>query len=90
MKKCKECGTEFTPKTKKGEFCSPSCKQKDYRKGIAKLLMIAREGKPVESMEEKKISIPVKRYNFKDMPKGLTYMQQLLWKANAKKEQNKK
>ncbi|MES1222433.1 MAG: hypothetical protein ABUT20_43465, partial [Bacteroidota bacterium] len=34
MKKCKECGKEFTPLNPKGLFCSLSCRQKDYRKNI--------------------------------------------------------
>jgi hypothetical protein len=32
MKKCKECGSDFEPQTKKAVFCSLACRQKDYRK----------------------------------------------------------
>lgn len=43
MVKCKECETEFEPKNKKGVFCSDKCRQKDYRKSMAKLAKIARD-----------------------------------------------
>ncbi len=42
MKKCVECGEDFTPDNNKGKFCSPSCRQKDYRKRINEMLKIAR------------------------------------------------
>lgn len=42
MKKCKECNEAFEPKNPKGQFCSQSCRQKDYRKKIAELLKGAR------------------------------------------------
>lgn len=35
MKICKECGKEFQPEHPKAIFCSPKCRQKDYRKKIA-------------------------------------------------------
>ena len=38
MKQCKECGNDFEPKAKKQVFCSSVCKQKGYRKSVAKKL----------------------------------------------------
>jgi hypothetical protein len=42
MKVCKECSQEFKPKNTKAIFCSPQCRQKDYRKKVAILLTEAR------------------------------------------------
>lgn len=43
MVNCKECKVDFEPKNKKGVFCSNKCRQKDYRKSMAKLAKMARE-----------------------------------------------
>jgi hypothetical protein len=42
MKKCNVCLSEFTPKNSKGNYCTNKCKQVDYRRRVAKLLLDAR------------------------------------------------
>jgi predicted ATPase len=40
--------------------------------------------------EPKSISSSIKRYDYSKMPKGLTSIQQMVWKQKAKEEQDKK
>ena len=48
MKVCKECGGEFEPGNTKAIFCSPKCKQKDYRKSVAEKIKELQEFKKVQ------------------------------------------
>jgi endogenous inhibitor of DNA gyrase (YacG/DUF329 family) len=65
MKRCIVCLTEFTPKNSKGNFCTKKCKQVDYRRRIAKLLMSVKENtvlsSAIEPMAEVKGKVNVEK-----------------------------
>ena len=81
MSKCKECGVEFKPKNKKAKFCSPKCRQKDYRKTTSEILKAAREikfkGVTHKSFDGKRInkSIIDETSQFKSDDYGLSQWQ---------------
>jgi endogenous inhibitor of DNA gyrase (YacG/DUF329 family) len=62
MKVCKECQKEFEPKNPKAAFCSPKCRQKDFRKRQAdNIELMKKELKEVRLSNLKEVMLPEKK-----------------------------
>lgn len=73
MKVCKECKKDFEPKNTKAIFCGSVCRQRDYRKEVAKKL------KTFAKMTEKREpSKPNEVESPKQSGKELTFHQKML------------
>lgn len=88
---CLYCGEEMESKTAKKKFCSDKCKVYWHRENKSPL------DKPIKHIPPSKREIVEqvagltknKHYDYSKMPKKLSMIQQLVWKENARAEQDK-
>lgn len=84
--------------TRRGQkFCKTSCRVSHSRKNtynrnpvIIPPSIKNETPSPKEPVLNTASITKPKKYNYDDMPKGLTYVQQTIWKQKAREDQDKK